>query len=244
MTPESLHYPTTSISAVVTGASGVIGFAVASELEAHGYDVILGYRTNSPGDASSLARGRWVQADVTSAGEAGLLVGAAEECGRLEVVVNCAGAMTSGLLVRQPFEDWERPLQVNLIGAYNVCRAAVPGMLRRRQGVVVNVASVAGLVGSAGQTGYSASKAALLGFTRSLAVECAPRGVRVNAVAPGLVDTAMTAALPARVRRALLDRIPLGRPGTAEEVARAVTFFLDCEYATGHTLVVDGGLAA
>lgn len=234
--------------ALVTGASGAIGGAVTRLLVQRGFRVTLGYLSRSESAAELAASSGPAcsahEVDVTDRESVRRLVTAAESWSPIEVLVNCAGAMSSGLMVRQSEEAWWRLIEVNLLGTYNVCRAVVPALLRRRSGLVVNVASVAALKASAGQTSYSASKAAIIGLTRSMAAECAQRNVRVNALAPGLVMSEMTSALSTRARELLVDRIPLGRPGTPEEMAVAVGFLIDCSYVTGQTLAIDGGLSA
>ncbi len=164
--------------------------------------------------------------------------------GRVDILVNNAGVTRDALLVRMSAQDWEEVVRVNLTGAFHVTRAASRALLRRGGGAIVNVSSVTGLVGNAGQANYSAAKAGLVGFTKALAKEFAPRGVRVNAVCPGFIDTEMTAGLPPEIRAQFLSRIPLRRAGTAQEVAEVVVFLCSdaASYITGHVVVVDGGL--
>jgi 3-oxoacyl-[acyl-carrier protein] reductase len=181
------------------------------------------------------------QADVSDAEQARALV---ESAGELDVVVNNAGVTRDGLIARMPDGDWDSVLETNLGGTFYTCRAAARGMMRRRRGSIVNVTSIVGLRGNAGQTNYAAAKAGIIGLTKSLARELGPRGVRVNAVAPGYVETRLTDVLPEELRAGMLANTPLGRLGTPEEIARAVRFLCsdDASFITGEVLLVDGGL--
>jgi 3-oxoacyl-[acyl-carrier protein] reductase len=233
--------------ALITGSSGTLGAAIAEELAAMGFTVVLhGFSRIDELSALSnrLSGATTATADLTEWVEARDLVSLAEEKGRLEVVINCAGAMTSGLLGAQSREDWLRPLNVNVLSTYHVCRAAVPGMVRRRSGRIINMSSAAGILASPGQTGYSASKAAIVGLTKSLAAEIGRRGVTVNTLAPGFIESRMTADVPESVRHGLLARVPLGRVGTAGEIAQGVRFLVECSYITGQVIAIDGGLTA
>ncbi len=185
--------------------------------------------------------------DLSRRADADALVAAAQErWGQVDVLVNNAGLTRDGLLLRMKDEDWHEVLRADLDGAFYCLRAAAKLMVRQRRGRVVNVASVAGLVGNPGQANYSAAKAGLIGLTRTAAMELAPRQITVNAVAPGWVETEMTASTPEAVRNAVLARVPLGRAGRPEDVAAAVRFLVSPEaaYVTGAVLVVDGGLSA
>lgn len=182
-------------------------------------------------------------ADVGQAEQVDALFAAvAERFGAVEVLVNNAGITRDNLLLRLAPDDWAKVLETDLTSVYLCCRAAVKGMLRRRFGRIVNISSIAGISGNAGQVNYAAAKAGILGLTRSLAKEVGSRNITVNAVAPGLIDTEMTQDLPDAQRQALLPHIPLGRFGRPDEVAEAVWFLVHAEYVTGQTLVVDGGL--
>jgi len=176
--------------------------------------------------------------------EPGLVKAVEEAFGRIDILVNNAGITRDGLLVRMKDEDWDRVLSVNLKGAFLVTRAVLPGMMKRRYGRIVNISSVIGFSGNPGQTNYAASKAGLVGFSRSLALEVARRGITVNVVAPGYIETDMTAALPEKAREALLAQVPMGRAGTPEEVAHAVVFLASdkASYITGTVIHVNGGL--
>ena len=229
--------------ALVTGASRGIGLAIAQELARAGAEVVVGYRSGGD-EAERLAGeigGRAVQADVSDADEARRLV---EEAGDLDVLVNNAGITRDGLLARMPDEDWRAVIDTNLGGVFHTCRAAARGMMRRRAGAIVNVSSIVGLHGNPGQTNYSAAKAGIIGFTKALARELGSRGVRANVVAPGYVDTRLTDVLPEELKQMMLQNTPLGRFGTAEDVARAVRFLCSdaAAFITGEVLLVDGGL--
>jgi 3-oxoacyl-[acyl-carrier protein] reductase len=230
-------------TALVTGASKGIGRAIATELAAAGASVVLGYRSGGE-EAEALAAelgGRAVRADVSDPEEARRLV---EEAGELHVLVNNAGITRDGLLARMPDDDWRTVIETNLSAVFYTCRAAARGMMRRRSGSIVNVSSIVGVHGNPGQTNYSASKAGIIGFTKALARELGPRGVRANVVAPGYVATQLTEVLPGELQQAMLANTPLGRLGDPEDVAGAVRFLCSDEAAfiTGDVLLVDGGL--
>jgi 3-oxoacyl-[acyl-carrier protein] reductase len=204
---------------------------------------VVGYNSGAD-EAEEVAReaaGRAVQADVADAEEAKRLV---DEAGDLDILVNNAGLTRDGLLARMPDDDWHTVLNTNLGGVFHTCRAVARGMMRRRSGAIVNVSSIVGLHGNPGQTNYSASKAGIIGFTKALARELGPRGVRANVVAPGYVDTRLTDVLPDELKQAMLQNTPLGRFGTAEDVAGAVRFLSSdaAAFITGEVLLVDGGL--
>jgi 3-oxoacyl-[acyl-carrier protein] reductase len=236
--------------ALVTGASRGIGRAVAVDLASHGYDIALFGR-----DAAALAESAaaveaagtraFVHAvDVTDGAAVGAAVDAVVAAGgRLDAVVANAGQSQDGLILRFKREDLDRLLAVNLTSAFTLSAAVAKPMIKQRSGAIVFVSSIVGISGNAGQTAYAATKAGLLGLTRSLAKELGSRNVRVNAVAPGLIETAMTAALPDAARAAFLDGVALGRAGTPEDVAGVVTFLVSdaARYVTGQTIVVDGG---
>jgi 3-oxoacyl-[acyl-carrier protein] reductase len=231
-------------TALVTGASRGIGRSIALELARAGASVVVSYRTGAE-EAQKLAGeigGRAVQADVSDSESAKSLV---EEAGDLDILVNNAGVTRDGLLVRMSDEDWRTVIDTNLASCFYTCRAATRGMMRKRAGAIVNISSIVGLRGNWGQTNYAASKAGIVGFTKSLARELGGRGVRANVVAPGYIKTALTDALPDEARDAMLAATPLGRLGDPEDVARAVRFLCSDEasFITGEVLVVDGGLA-
>jgi 3-oxoacyl-[acyl-carrier protein] reductase len=187
------------------------------------------------------AGGSAVQADVADPDQAKRLV---DEAGELDVLVNNAGLTRDGLLARMPDDDWRSVIDTNLGGVFHTCRAAARGMMRRRSGAIVNVSSVVGLHGNPGQTNYAASKAGVIGFTKSLARELGNRGVRANVIAPGYVDSRLTREISEEMRGLMLRNTPLGRFGAPEDVAGAVRFLCSDEasFITGEVLLVDGGL--
>ena len=230
-------------TALVTGASKGIGRAVAAELAAAGASVVVGYRSGKE-EAEALAAelgGRAVQADVSNADEAARLV---EEAGDLDILVNNAGLTRDGLLARMPDDDWRTVIETNLSSCFYTCRAVARPMMKKRGGSIVNVSSIVGVHGNWGQTNYAASKAGIIGFTKSLARELGSRGVRANVVAPGYVKTQLTGVLPEEATAAMLQNTPLGRLGEPEDIAGAVRFLCSDEasFITGEVLLVDGGL--
>lgn len=238
--------------ALVTGASGGIGRGIAEALAREGAAVVVHFASNEAEAEAVVARirqsgGRAIaqRADVTVAAEAEALVArAVSEFGRLDVLVNNAGIKRDALLLRMKPEDWRAVLDTNLGGVYACSKAAAKVMLKQRYGRIINVASVAGLAGNPGQANYSAAKAGIIGFSKSVARELASRGITVNVVAPGAIDAGMLADVSAEARGAFLEGIPLGRLGTPEDVAGAVVFLASDlgNYITGQTLAVDGGL--
>jgi 3-oxoacyl-[acyl-carrier protein] reductase len=230
-------------TALVTGASRGIGRAIAAELARAGASVVVGFRSGRE-EAEALAGeigGRAIQADVASPGEAARLV---EEAGDVEVLVNNAGVTRDGVLARMSDDDWRTVVDTNLSAVFFTCRAVCRGMMRRRAGAIVNVSSVVGLHGNWGQTNYAASKAGIVGFTKSLAQELGSRGIRANVVAPGYITTRLTEIVPEDAREKMLGLTPLGRFGAPEEVAGAVRFLCSdaASFITGEVLVVGGGL--
>ena len=230
-------------TALVTGASRGIGRAVAVELAGAGASVVVGYRSGRE-EAEALAQeigGRAVQADVSEPAEAARLV---EDAGDLDILVNNAGLTRDGVLARMSDDDWRVVLETNLSAVFYTCRAVTRGMMKRRAGSIVNMSSIVGVHGNWGQANYAASKAGIVGFTKSLAQELGSRGVRANVVAPGYVKTQLTDVIPEDARAKMLDLTPLGRLGDPEDVAGAVRFLCSDEAAfiTGVVLLVDGGL--
>lgn len=224
---------------LVTGGNRGIGLAVARAFAAEGHKVAVTYRSDPPDGLFA------VRCDVTSAGEVDRAFTAVEdELGPVEILVSNAGVNADQLLLSMKEEAWTSVLDANLTGAYRVARRATPKMIRARWGRMIFVSSVVAFSGSPGQANYAASKAGLVGLARSLAREIGSRGVTVNVVAPGFVDTDMTAALPEARRDEILGQVPLGRMATPEEVAQAVLFLASegSGYVTGAVLPVDGGL--
>jgi 3-oxoacyl-[acyl-carrier protein] reductase len=230
-------------TALVTGASKGIGRAIATELAAGGASVVVGYRSGKEG-AEALAEelgGRALQADVSDGGQAKRLV---EEAGDLDILVNNAGLTRDGLLARMSDDDWRTVIDTNLASVFYTCRAVVRPMMKKRAGAIVNVSSIVGVHGNWGQTNYAASKAGIIGFTKSLARELGSRNIRANVVAPGYVKTQLTDVLPEEATGAMLENTPLGRLGDPEDVAGAVRFLCSdaASFITGEVLLVDGGL--
>jgi 3-oxoacyl-[acyl-carrier protein] reductase len=230
--------------ALITGAARGIGRAIAAELKSAGAEVLC---CDLPGTSENeeVARevgGQALYADVTKADQVDQLIA---EAGEIDILVNNAGITRDGLLARMSEEDWRAVIDVNLTSVFLMCHGAIRGMMKRRSGAIVNLSSVVGLYGNFGQTNYAASKAGIVGFTKSFAREAGTRGVRVNAVAPGYIETRLTDVLPDEVKTKMLEATSLGRFGQPEDIARAVHFLCSDEAAfiTGEVLVVDGGMA-
>ncbi len=238
--------------ALVTGGSRGIGAAICRRLASEGATVAVNFAGRADAAAEVVAsivdaggRASAFQADVSEPAACDALIAAVLEAyGRLDVLVNNAGITRDGLLVRMSDADWDAVISTNLSGAFYMTRAAGKVMMKARSGSIVNISSVVGLGGNAGQVNYAAAKAGLLGLTKSVARELASRGVRANAVAPGFIATDMTDALPEAARDAVSGQIALGRFGTPEDVAACVAFLAsdDASYLTGQTIAVDGGM--
>ncbi|MGD1085876.1 MAG: 3-oxoacyl-[acyl-carrier-protein] reductase [Verrucomicrobiota bacterium] len=237
--------------AVVTGAGRGIGHAIALKFAAAGADVVCVSRTaeNSEKTAQEIrALGRRAWARAVDVADAAAVAAAAEkilaETGRVDILVNNAGITRDGLVMRMSEGDWDAVLDTNLKGAFSFTKALSRAFLKQRSGRIVNIASVSGLIGIAGQSNYSASKAGLIGFTHAVAREFASRGVTVNAVAPGFIETDMTAVLGPEMRAEILKRIPLNQFGRVEDIAEAALFLAGpgAGYITGQVLTVDGGM--
>jgi 3-oxoacyl-[acyl-carrier protein] reductase len=236
--------------ALVTGASRGIGRAIATRLAAQGAIVVAAARgDNAAATVAAIAgaggRAEAVGADVTDAVALGRLPGAvADKHGRLDILVSNAGVTRDQLLLRMKRDDWDLVIATNLTAAFTLAQAAVRPMLKQRCGRIITVSSVAGQMGNAGQTNYAASKAGLIGFAKALAREVASRGITVNVIAPGIVDTDMTRAISEKAEAGWIAQIPLGRLGTVDDVAAAACFLASDEaaYITGHVLAVNGGM--
>ena len=238
--------------AVVTGAGRGIGHAIAMRLASEGARVASVSRT----EASAQKTAEEINASRPDAAKAYAVdvadhaavqeIGAQilDDFGRVDILVNNAGVTRDGLSMRMSVEDWDTVLNTNLKGAFNFVQAVVRPMIKQRSGRVINISSVIGLIGNAGQVNYSASKAGLIGLTKSLARELASRGITVNAVAPGLIETDMTGVLSDEIRQAILQKIPLGKLGQPDDIAAAVAYLASAEakYITGQVLAVDGGM--
>ena len=239
--------------ALVTGGSRGMGRAICLELARRGAAVAVNYAGNEQAARETVEACRALgveaeafQADVADPAACEELVKAVKDrFGRLDILVNNAGITRDGLLMTAKEEDFSRVLDTNLKGAYFCMKAASKVMMRQRYGRIISMSSVVGLRGNPGQTNYAASKAGILGLTKAAAKELATRGITVNAVAPGFIETDMTAAMPEKAKEAMLTTIPAGRPGAPEDVAKAVAFFAekDSAYITGQVLCVDGGMA-
>ena len=232
--------------AIVTGGSRGIGKAIAKGLASSGAQVVIGY-ASSHDEAKAVADGIGgvaVQANVGTTEGCDALIASAEDWGGADILVNNAGVTADGLVLRMKDEQWDKVLNINAGGTFRMCRAALPAMVKKRGGSIINITSVSGVRGNPGQVNYSASKAAVIALTQSLSREMARRSIRVNAVAPGFIQTDMTDELTDAQREELLARIPLRRMGRPEEIADMVAFLAGpkSEYVTGQTFIVDGGL--
>ncbi len=241
-----------SKSALITGATRGIGKAIALELADQGYDIAINYRTANEeleklkneietkgvqcvlvyGDVSKFEDCENIVKNVT------------EKLEKIDVLVNNAGITKDGLILRMKKEEFQQVIDINLTGTFNMTRNVIPYMMKQRSGRIINMASVVGITGNAGQTNYAASKAGIIGFTKSLAKEVASRNILVNAIAPGFIETDMTNVLADQVKENILNQIPLKRMGTANEVAKLVKFLSseDSKYITGQVINVDGGM--
>ena len=239
--------------AVVTGGGRGIGRAITVRLAEEGANLAISYRSNddAAGETAQTIRNagssrvELFKGDVSEPGDVeALFKGVSEAFGRIDILVNNAGVTRDNLMMRMKEEEFDEVLRTNLKGTYLCTRAALRPMIRARWGRIVNVSSVVGLVGNAGQANYAASKAGIIGFTKSVAREVAQRGITVNAVAPGYVETELTGSLPENVKDQIRDQVPAGRFGEPEEVAEVVAFLVaeEAGYVTGQTIAVDGGM--
>ncbi len=236
---------------VITGGARGIGFAIAEKFAEHHSDIVIwdildeGANSAKTLEEKYGIKAKFYKVDITdfeTVKETAKKV--IEEMGTPEVIVNNAGITRDTLLLRMKPEDWELVLKINLTGAFNTTKGFLQQMLKNRKGSIINIASVIGLMGNAGQANYAASKAGLIGFTKSLAKEIASRGLRANAIAPGFIETEMTKKLPEKVIEEYLKVIPLSRPGKPEDVANVALFLASdlSSYITGQTIIVDGGM--
>lgn len=236
--------------AIVTGAGRGIGRSIATALAKDGYTLVLNYRSNKAELESFVteigATATLVQGDVCNFDDAENLVKAAVETyGRLDLLVNNAGITKDTLLLRMSEEDFDSVTNTNLKGTFNCSKHAAKVMFKQRSGSIINISSVVGITGNIGQSNYAASKAGVIGFTKAVARELAPRGVRVNAVAPGFIATQMTEVIHEDIKKATLQNIPMGKFGDAEDVANLILFLAsdNAKYITGQVIQVDGGMA-
>lgn len=240
-------------TAFITGAARGIGKEIALKLAKEGYDVAINYRTmnaeleqlKSQIEQDFNVKCALVQGDVSNFEDAEKMVKeVVEDLGKIDILVNNAGITKDGLLMRMAKEDFESVIDINLVGTFNITRNVIPLMIKQKSGRVINISSVVGVAGNAGQTNYSASKAGIIGFTKSLAREVASRNILVNAVAPGFIATDMTSVLNDAQKENISTQIPLKRMGTAEDVANLVKFLASEEvsYITGQVINVDGGM--
>ena len=238
--------------ALITGATRGIGKEIALELAQNGFDIAVNYRSMQEGMEDLKkeieeygVRCEFVGTDVANFEQCESMVKeTVEKFGKIDILVNNAGITKDGLIMRMKKEDFEAVIDINLIGTFNVTRNVIPYMIKQKSGRIINVSSVVGVAGNAGQTNYSASKAGVIGFTKSLAKEVASRNILVNAIAPGFIDTDMTKVLSDNVKEGINAQIPLKRMGTPNEVARVVKFLAseDSSYVTGQVINIDGGM--
>ena len=238
--------------AVITGGTTGIGKEIALELAKNGYNIAINYRneTDTMNDLkqeieSNNVKCIFVRADVSNFEETENMVKEIiNEFGKIDVLINNAGITQDGLIMRMKKESFDQVVNINLGGTFNVTRNVVPYMVKQRSGRIINVSSVVGIAGNAGQSNYAASKAGIIGLTKSLAKELSSRGILVNAIAPGFIETKMTDKLGENVKQSILEQIPLGRMGEPKEVAKVVKFLAsdDSSYITGQVIHIDGGM--
>lgn len=236
-------------TAIITGAAKGIGRAIALRFAQDGTNIVLNYRSSDPSNlvkeiAALGVKCLSIQADVSSFEQAKYLIARTqEEFETIDYLINNAGITKDGLILKMGEEDFDSVIDINLKGAFNTIRHASPIMLKQRSGAIVNITSVVGIHGNGGQANYAASKAGLIGLTKSVAKELGSRGITANAVAPGFIESDMTAALPDTIKTKMLDSIALKRYGQAEEVADVVHFAANCKYMTAQVITIDGGMS-
>jgi len=237
--------------ALITGGSRGIGRAISLALAAHGAKIAINYATNAAAAEETAAAAGGEGAAITLAGDvadpataAKLVEGTIAAFGKIDILVNNAGVTSDDLILRMSEAEWDKVIDTNLKGTFNVTKAAIRPMIRQRGGRIISISSVAGIVGNAGQANYSAAKAGVIGFTKAIAKEVASRSITANVIAPGFVDTEMTASLTDAQREEIMRMVAVGRTGTPADVAPAAVFLASDEaaYVTGHVLTVDGGL--
>lgn len=238
--------------ALVTGGSRGIGKAIALDLAKKGADIAINYAGNRDAAIETAeeikkldVNAEVFQCDVSNTEEVSEMVKEIEKkLGKVAILVNNAGITRDTLFMRMKEEDWDKVIETNLKGVYNCSKAVIRGMMKQREGKIINITSVVGITGNAGQTNYSASKAGVIGFTKSLALELASRNVQVNAVAPGYIKTDMTDVIADEMKEEIIKKVPLGRIGQSEDVAHAVSFLAskEADYITGQVLSVNGGM--
>ncbi|GAX46717.1 3-oxoacyl-[acyl-carrier-protein] reductase [Pseudolactococcus reticulitermitis] len=238
----------TNKNVFITGSTRGIGLAIAHHFAAHGANIVLNGRSEitseligefDPYDVQVVG----VSGDVSDAEDAKRMIQAATETlGSVDVLINNAGITADKLMLKMTADDFDRVLKINLTGAFNMTQAVLKPMTKARQGAIINMTSVVGLIGNVGQANYAASKAGLIGLTKSVAREVASRNIRVNAIAPGFIESDMTAVLSDKVKDAMKAQIPMKRFGSTEEIATAALFVATQEYITGQTIAIDGGM--
>lgn len=231
--------------ALVTGGTAGIGKAIACLYAAQGAHVIIVGTNRERGEqvVQEMGGGACHLANVANTREVDEMVEKIlKECGKVDILVNNAGITRDNLLMKMSEEDWDLVMAVNLKSVYNLCKAFARPMMKARSGCIINITSVIGLIGNAGQANYAASKAGMIGFTQSIAKELASRGIRANCIAPGYIETPMTEVLPPAVKEAIIGKIPLGRIGQPSDIAQAALFLASADYITGQVITVDGGM--
>lgn len=238
----------TNKNVFVTGSTRGIGLAIAHRFAQAGANIVLNGRSEISQEllaefASYNVKVVSISGDVSSSVDAKRMIEQAiAELGSVDILVNNAGITNDKLMLKMTEDDFERVLKINLTGAFNMTQAILKSMMKSRQGAIINLSSVVGLVGNIGQVNYAASKAGLIGLTKSVAREVANRGIRVNAIAPGFIESDMTDAIPEKMKDAMIAQVPMKRIGTAEEVANVALFLAEQEYITGQVIAIDGGM--